>query len=270
MDALTPSLTSNDPDAQARSPFLHLDGFEGPLDMLLAAARAHEIDLALVSLPVLADQLLAALQTAVAIERKAEWVSIAAWLVLLRSRLMLPAERPEQQAAAAKAGALQDRLRELRAVQAGAAWLKARPQLGRDVFPRGRPELLGLSEETTWHLDVIEFFWAGMALFEDPADAADTAVTYAPSRPALFSVPEARARIFRRLRDAAGPLSLVAVLPDEDLGDAQMDPWLRRGSGAASTLVAALERVKQQRVRIEQGISLTTLPMLDLVVEHPA
>src|SRR6202789_1781321 len=126
------------------SPSLSLGGFSGPLDHLLTLARAHQIDLFDISLGALVAQLAAALHQAPAtipLGQKADWVVMAAWLVQLRSRLLLPADAPAQQQAVAEADRFRGRLVALQDMQALALWLERRPQLGRDVFARGQPEV---------------------------------------------------------------------------------------------------------------------------------
>src|SRR5271165_1497058 len=123
------------------TPVLELDGYNGPLDQLLVLARAHEIDLTRLPLVAFVDQLVAALHhapPATPLGQKGDWVVMTAWLVQLRSRLLLPADVQPQ--AEAQAVELRERLVDLQAMQALARWLDGRPQLGRDVFARGRPE----------------------------------------------------------------------------------------------------------------------------------
>ena len=136
--------------------------------------------------------------------QKGDWVVMAAWLLQLRSRLLLPADAPAQQDAAAAADQLRGRLVDLQAVQLLAGWLERRPQLGRDVFRRGQPEVFGVSVAPTPELDIIEFLWASLALFDAGEPAPDTATVYRPRHHALYAVSEARARILRRLADAPG------------------------------------------------------------------
>jgi len=142
---------------EGTAPHLELDGFSGPLDHLLALARARDIDLARVKLPALLDQLATALAQVVPLAEKADWVVMVAWLLQLRSRLLLPADAPAQQAAEAEAERLRARLTALGEAQALAAWLGRRPQLGHEVFCRGTPELLGTWSETAYQVDVIAF-----------------------------------------------------------------------------------------------------------------
>ena len=235
------------------TPRLTLDGFTGPLDLLLAMARAHEFDLPRPSLPTLVDQLVVALADEAPLERKADWVVMAAWLVQLRSRLLLPVETPAQQAAKAEAGRWRDRLIGLADAQALAAWLDARPQLGRDVFARGRPELLSTSLGAEPEIDVIAFLWAAMALFDDDLPGPDTADRYRPRWHDLHSVPEARLRILRLLAEAPDGQSLARLLPEQaaDTASGAQTP-LKRRSAWTSTFVASLELAKQGDVRLVQ------------------
>ena len=145
------------PSGEGQAPGLELDGFSGPLDLLLDLAREHKIDLARLSLPALVDQMAAALERAVPLGQKAGRVVMAAWLLQLRSRLLLPADASAQKAAAREAGRLRSGLAELRAVQALGAWLDAQPQLGRDVFAWGQPEKVDLSLVAGHEVDVTEF-----------------------------------------------------------------------------------------------------------------
>ena len=155
------------------TPLLALDGFTGPLQRLLTLARTQRIDLARLPLGDLVDQLVVALQhapPATPLGQKGDWVVMTAWLVQLRSLLLLPVDHPAHRAAKAEADQLRERLVSLREMQALASWLDRRPQLGCDVFARGQPELVGTTVETDYEVDVIEFLWAGLALFDD-ADA---------------------------------------------------------------------------------------------------
>jgi segregation and condensation protein A len=238
------------------SPYLTLDGFTGPLDHLLVLARAQTIDLAAISLTALLDQLSAALHhapAATSLGQKADWVVMAAWLVQLRTRLLLPADAPGQQEATAEADELRVRLVALEAMQALALWLEQRPQLGHDVFARGRPELFGVSVEVGPTIDVIEFLWASLTLFDDETPP-DTAMTYQPAPLRLHTVAQARERILQRLQDQPEGVALDQLLPDEapDADEPSRRTRLRR-SGWAATLVAGLELAKQGEVALGQG-----------------
>ena len=200
----------DDPDGEG-TPYLTLAGFSGPLHHLLTLARAQKIDLAEIPLAALADQLAAALSRAVAtpLGRKGDWVVMTAWLVQLRSLLLLPADAPGRQDAAAEADQLRARLAGLQEMQALAGWLERRPQLGREVFARGRPEFFGVSVEAGQAIDVVEFLWVSLALFDDAA-GPETEEIYQPRLfPELYAVAEARARILHGWRSCQTAVRLL-------------------------------------------------------------
>jgi segregation and condensation protein A len=240
------------------APFLDLGGFSGPLDQLLALARAHEIDLTRVPLVALVEQLAAALHhapPAMPLGQKGGWVVMTAWLVELRSRLLLPTDPAEQHQAEAQAVELRDRLVDLQAMQALAQWLDGRPQLGRDVFARGRPEDFAAAIGAEHDADVVEFLWASLALFDEAEDAVDTAVVYRPRRWDWYSVAAARARILAVLADAPEGERferLLPDLPDAAIAGEQTAARARRGLAWGCTLVASLELAKQGDLTLAQ------------------
>ena len=120
-----------------------VEGFEGPLDLLLALARQQKVDLAKISILALADQYLIFVEEArkMRLELAADYLVMAAWLAYLKSRLLLPEAAPgEGPSAEDMALALAYRLRRLEAFREVATRLMGRPQLNRDVFARGAPE----------------------------------------------------------------------------------------------------------------------------------
>ena len=237
------------------SPWLDLAGFHGRLERLLALARSHRIDLARIALPHLVDQLIAALRDAggrTPLALQADWVVMAAWLVQLRSRLLLPADAAAQDAARREAAQLRRGLARLDAVQAAARWLDEQPRLGRDVFARGRPELVGIGTTTLHQVDVVEFLWASLALLDDDLPQADTAQSYRPVRLDLHAVPGARERILQRMAGCTDACRLEQLLPDAAGPDAAPGNALRGRSGWTSTFVASLELAKQGDIVLEQ------------------
>ncbi len=122
---------------------LKLEGFEGPLDLLLELARTQKVDLAKISILHLVEQFLAVIEGArrVRLELAADWLVMAAWLTWLKSRLLVP-QLGEPEDAETAAEILQARLMDLQAMRQAAAWMGQRPQLGWDVFERGIPEEL--------------------------------------------------------------------------------------------------------------------------------
>jgi segregation and condensation protein A len=240
------------------TPVLDLDGYNGPLDQLLVLARAHEIDLTRVPLVALVDQLATALQHAppsTPLGQKGDWVVMTAWLVQLRSRLLLPADPAVQPQAEAQAVELRDRLVDLQAMQTLARWLDDRPQLGRDVFARGQPEDIAAAVGAEQDIDVVEFLWASLALFDEVEDAVDTAAVYQPRRRDWYSVVKARAHILALLAHAPEGGCLEQFLPD--LAEAAVTggeiwPRVRRGLALGCTFVASLELAKQGDLTLAQ------------------
>jgi len=257
------------------APCLDLDGFSGPLDLLLALARVQRIDLKRIALPALLDQLAPALRQAVPLAERGGWLVAAAWLVLLRSRLLLPGPAPAgggtgpgraaQGGAARQARHLQRRLLGLEQVQALAAWLDRTPQLGRDVFGRGTPGDAAPAHGAAPEVDTVAFLWACMELLDGRRTGADIAATYAPQRPALHSVPEARTRILRLLGEGPEPQPLSQLLPDAreapppSTAASTAHAALLRRSGWASAFAASLELAKQGAVTLAQERGFSTI-----------
>jgi segregation and condensation protein A len=143
---------------------IELDAFEGPLHALLDLARAHKIDLAHVSVGAIADQYLAFVAQARArnIELAGDYLVMAAWLTLLKSRLLIPkaeqpVDAPDPQALEA---ALRAKLMRLAQTRAAAKRMDALPQLERDVFLNGAPELTALNVTSTWRADLYDLLKA--------------------------------------------------------------------------------------------------------------
>ena len=258
-------------EGAATTPHLELDGFNGPLEALLTLARAHRIDLARISLSALVEQLVQALQerTAAQLAEKADWLVTAAWLALLRTRLLLPPEAREYRAAAVEAERLRGALLAAEEMQALAAWLVRRPQLGRDVFARGQPELVGIARAADHPVNVVEFLWAALDLFDDDLPPVDSASAYRPPTLDLYAVRDARARILHVLAQGLEAQPLDRLLPDEVIkprvDDETSVPAPRRPRSAlrlrsawSSTFAACLELAKQGEVALAQEGGVAT------------
>ncbi|WP_027283974.1 segregation and condensation protein A [Rubritepida flocculans] len=233
--------------AAADALLLELEGFQGPLDVLLELARAQKVDIRQISILALVDQYLAVIEGArrVRIELAADWLVMAAWLAWLKSRLLVPEEErgPEEEDPLLAAQRLTERLAELDRMRAAAEWLARRAQLGRETFARGAPESLTLEDRSGLVADL-----AG--LLRAYAEARRRAVAHRPFTPKprkLWSVAEALARL-RALIGQAGPgwSTLSAFLP-EDLRSP-----LDRRAALASTLVAALEAARGGGIELKQ------------------
>jgi segregation and condensation protein A len=231
--------------AAPQSLHLRLEGFEGPLDLLLELARAQKVDVARISIVALVDQYLAVLEAArgLRLELAADWLVMAAYLAWLKSRLLIPPEEAEgEDDAEALAGQLADRLAELEAVRAAARWLNARPILGLDVFARGAPETLTVEDRSGLAADLPGLLQAYVAARRRAASKRP----YRPKPRRLWTVQEALERLSRLL----GGLPSWAVL-QRFLPEGLADPVERRAA-IASTLIASLEMARGGGVELRQ------------------
>lgn len=243
--------------AQPRQvPALALDGFEGPLDLLLSLSRAHRINLAVLSIGDIMDQLASALREAppaMPLSQKADWVVMASWVLLLRSNLLLPADEPVQVQAEADAAVLRDRLLGLQHMKALAGWLERRDMLGRDVFPRGDPEWAGDLVQHHRQIDRVAFVWACMELFDERDFTLTEGSMYRPAYLDLFDIPGARQRIVRYFSGTNSQGELFELLPEGAKDETSKGlTALRRRSAWTSTFAAMLELAKQGVVQLEQ------------------
>jgi segregation and condensation protein A len=223
---------------------LRLEGFEGPLDLLLDLARAQKVDLEKISIIALVDQFLAVLDQArrIRLELAADWLVMAAWLAWLKSRLLVPQDPGEEADAEALAAALTDRLAELDRMRLAAGWLATRLQLGREVFGRGAAERLRIEDRSGIAAEL-------PALLQAYAAARRRSLArrpYTPKHRKLWTVQDALARLGR----------LVGALPDwamlqRFLPEGLTDPVERRAA-LASTLLAALETARGGGIELRQ------------------
>ena len=224
---------------------LDLDGYEGPIDLLLALAREQKVDLARISILELADQYLAFItaQRRLQLEVAADYLVMAAWLAYLKSRLLLP-EPPEDDAgpsAIELAEALAHRLRLLEAMQRAGATLMARPLLGRDVFARGAPEGLATIDRPVFELSLYDLL---RAYGDSHRRQHGQVLTILPS--AYRSLSDALEHLARFVGQVPDWRELMAFLP-ADLADGPM-----RRSSLAATFAATLELAKSGRVELRQ------------------
>ncbi len=223
---------------------LRLEGFEGPLDLLLDLARKQKVDLARISILDLVEQYLVIVEGArrVRLELAADWLVMAAWLTWLKSRLLLPEEEAEAVEGEAAAEVLAARLRELQAIRTAAAWLGERAQLGLDVHRRGAPEDFRAIDRSTLALDMAGLMRAYLAAIRRAAGQP----SYRPRAVTLWTVKDALARLGAMLGTLPDWVSLERFLP-ERLGD----PLARRAA-MASTLIAGLEMARGGALSLRQ------------------
>ena len=234
-------------------PLLSVEGFEGPVDFLLEMVRRHRVDLARLSILDLIGQLVAALEDRtgrVALERRGDWLVMAAELVLLRAKLIAPATPEAAAAAEADARWRIGRLEELALMRAVAGWIGARPRLGQDVFGRGRRE--GVTQPRGELL--VAFLEATLVMLEGrDGQGAEAPHSYQPSIPALWRIPDAIERMRILLAQLMEPRPLAWFLPE--IGVDGPDLALRQRAAVASTLVAGLELARDGVLAAEQDMT---------------
>jgi segregation and condensation protein A len=223
---------------------LQLEGFEGPLDLLLDLARTQKVDLAKISILSLVDQYLAVIEGArrIRLELAADWLVMAAWLTWLKSRLLLPEGSEAAEEAELAADVLAARLRDLQAIRAGAVWLVARPQLGQDVFGRGAPEDHTEIDRSRLALDLASLVRAYLLAVRRGAGTR----RYQPRPLNLWSVKDALQRLASLLGSVPDWTSLDQFLPDALGGK------LEHRAALASTLLAGLELARSGDARLRQ------------------
>lgn len=243
---------ADDPDAQPPEAQLvvDLDGFEGPIDLLLTLARDQKVDLTRISILALAEQYLRFINEArkMRLELAADYLVTAAWLAYLKSRLLLPAPETEEPSGAELAQALAFQLQRLEAMQKAAADLLRQPRLGRDVFARGAPEDLPVFERRVADVTLYDLLRAYGEIKRRAQKVGPLHI--APMD--LYSIEEALQRMSRLLGRLPDWTRLDRFLPP-DWRDA--DPAaraLKARSAIASTFVATLELAKAGQVEVRQ------------------
>ncbi len=221
---------------------LALDGWEGPLDLLLNLARAQKVDLAQISILQLVEQYLAYLAEARALklEIAADYLVMAAWLAYLKSCLLLPKDPEQDPSPEEIALRLQMRLQRLDAMREAGARLLGRDRIGRDVFLRGAPEGLRLVRKASWQVRDFDLFAAYGVVRARTQPAMH--VVHARS---VMTLEEALDRLGRMIGQALDWTFLESFLP------ATQDPQFRK-SALASSFLAILELAKRGRLEFIQ------------------
>ena len=229
------------------TPELHLDGFAGSLDLLLDLAEREHIDLARISVIDMTDQFITAMsryERHVKLERRADWLVLATRLVLLRSRMLLPSMPATADAAQAEAERELSRLQDLQFVRAAAAWLEARPQLGRDVFSAPRRER---DPRIASYMQLMEACLSVLGRDLTQSEGENEGV-YRPTIPALFRVTDALAHIRRQLAGSHEPTPLMAFIPP--LPDVVPDRQLLTRAAICNTLTRSHSTLDTPAVQI--------------------
>jgi segregation and condensation protein A len=227
--------------------YLELDGWEGPLDLLLDLARRQKVDLRQISILGLVDQYLTYIDQAEALklELAADYLVMAAWLAYLKSALLLPREEQEDPSPEELALRLQLRLQRLGAMREAAARLMGRDRLGRDVFRRGAPEGLRIDRKNAWQCELFDLIQA-----YGQVKARTAPVVHMVRDRMVMTLDSALARVSSMLGVTLDWLEIRDFLPPAHELD-MADPRLKR-SALASSFVAALELARLGKAELAQ------------------
>jgi segregation and condensation protein A len=222
--------------------YLELDGWEGPLDLLLDLARRQKVDLKAISILALVDQYIAYIERAEAmrLELAADYLVMAAWLAYLKSAMLLPKDEQEDPSPEELALRLQLRLQRLGAMREAASRLLARDRLGRDVFPRGAPEGLRIDRKNLWQCD-----WYSLVSAYSQVKARGEPVVHMVRDRMVMTLDAAIARVSAMLGVKLQWMELRDFLP------VHAEPRLMR-SALASSFVAALELARLGKAEMRQ------------------
>ncbi len=229
-----------------------IDGYEGPLDVLLTLAREQRVDLKHISIVQLADQYLNFISKArqITLDMAAEYLVMASWLAYLKSRLLLP-ELPtseEEPSGEELAVALAFQLQRLEAMRAAGAALMARPSLQKDFFPRGEVEHLPEAKRVGGiELNLLDLLkaYAAQVSRKQPQGLRIESLE-------LCSVDRALARLRQMLADSPGWASLFSFLTEETAQGLHQGRLAAR-SHLAATFAASLELVREGHIRLRQN-----------------
>lgn len=230
----------------AEALIVDVDGYEGPLDLLLTMSRTQKVDLRQISVLALAEQYLAFIDRArdLRLELAADYLVMAAWLAFLKSRLLLPPDPSEEGPSGEELAAhLAFQLERLAAMRDAAAKLMARDQLGRDFFARGITEDVTRTRRVTYTATLLDLM-QGYARIR----TKDEFRPFVMDREKVFTMEEALGRMRGLIGFAGEWTDILSYLPE----GWEMDTVKRR-SATASTFAASLELAKEGRVEIRQS-----------------
>ncbi|MET3896218.1 segregation and condensation protein A [Devosia sp. UYZn731] len=224
--------------------YVDVDGYEGPLDLLLDLARRQKVDLAAISILALAEQYLAFIETVreQRIEVAADYLVMAAWLAYLKSRLMVPqAPNDDEPSGEMLAAMLQFRLKRLEAMRRAANQLMNRPRLDVQVFARGAPEQIEIARNNIWEASLFDLLKA-YATNRERGISTD----YSPFVRTVWSLQDARDILQRLIGD-----SFDWVPMDSYLAQYLTTPE-ERATVRASSFASSLELVRQGKIDLRQ------------------
>lgn len=225
-----------------------VDGFEGPLDLLLALARTQKVDITKISVLALAEQYLQFIHDAhkIRLELAADYLVMAAWLAFLKSRLIVPKAKIEDHTETGEelAARLQFRLMRLEAMRNAAAQLMTRKRLGQDIFPRGMPEGVKTIRERQYTAEIYDLLKA----YSDQRSRRVVKRAHVVKKRQVWSIKEARVHLHRLVGQSTGgwvqlDLFLEQYLPSPELSKTAM----------AASFGATLEMARDGLVELQQA-----------------
>jgi len=223
-----------------------VEGFEGPLDLLLALARTQKVDISKIAILPLVEQYLDFIAQAqsLKLELAADYLVMAAWLAYLKSKLLIPREKedPQTQSAEEMAQRLAFRLMRLEAMRTAAARLMTRKRLGRDVFVRGTPETVRTVKETTWTAEVYDLLKA----YAEQRRRTIKVVHVVRARK-VWSIKDARQRLERLVGATAGDWTQLDLFLEQYLPHGEEER-----TALASSFGATLEMAREGLVELRQ------------------
>lgn len=223
-----------------------VEGFEGPLDLLLALARTQKVDISKIAILPLVEQYLDFIAKAqsLKLEIAADYLVMAAWLAYLKSKLLIPREKedPQTQSAEEMAQRLAFRLMRLEAMRTAVARLMTRKRLGRDVFVRGAPETVRTVKETTWTAQVYDLLKA----YAEQRRRTIKVVHVVRARK-VWSIKDARQRLERLVGATAGDWTQLDLFLEQYLPQGEEER-----TALASSFGATLEMAREGLVELRQ------------------
>ncbi|WP_373356850.1 ScpA family protein [Pseudoroseicyclus sp. CXY001] len=240
------NVTSIEARRAAEALIVDLDGYEGPLDVLLTLSRTQKVDLRAISILALAEQYLAFVEEAksLRIELAADYLVMAAWLAFLKSRLLLPPDPAEEGPSGEELAAhLAFQLERLSAMREKAAELMARDQRGRDFFARGITADVTRVRRITWTATLLDLMQAYARL-----QTKGEFRPYALDRESIYTMEEALGRLRPLIGFAGAWADISSFLPEGWQGEPK-----KRRSATAATFAAMLELVKEGRAELRQS-----------------
>ncbi len=223
---------------------LSLDGFEGPIDLLLSLARDHKIDLTKLSILTLAEQYLEFLDQIIKkdIDIAAEYLVMGAWLAFLKSKLLLPDENEEVSMTSEEMSELLEfQMKRLEGIQKVSKLLFKRPKLGTHFFKRGNPEIYGINQKNEYNSSLYDLIktYGEIITFQN-----NKSITIADTQ--LYSVEDAIITLKSFFKHSKDWKDLLDFIPKN------LRNKLERKSVLASHFVASLELVKEGSLQLKQ------------------